>query len=218
LAVALAFVIPAVPAAAPHLGGSRLDPVVVLWGCAPGSTGPCTFTAETRNASLIFFQYDLNVDGAWDFPQQTGCPVLGCWTTLTSVTWTVSEPFPGACVRAWDGVSTWIVGGIVRPLTAMGCTTFADFMPRSWDRNSPGRMVVVKLTIPAFLNPRDFDPTRAEVEGLPAILVGHAGQTMFIHVDRAALTRLLGPGPNTVHVTLPWLARSFTAAGSVTIF
>src|SRR3990170_8334798 len=44
-----------------------------------------TFTVTAYDPAIIFFRWDFNNDGKFDFPDQTGGGTIGKWTTLTSV-------------------------------------------------------------------------------------------------------------------------------------
>jgi len=212
------------PSAAPHMGGSRLDPVIGVVGCAPGVVGTCTVTVFTQGPSLVFFRYDLDADGDWEFPDETGGGAMGKWTTLTTVTTTFVEPSRGVCVLAWDGVSVRTIGGQLVPWGPRGCSGFSEFRPNQWDRNSPDRALWVTFTAPSWLSPGDFSPRGAEVEGIrafPSPFIDRFGDpdpgVWRFRVDRVALTRLLGPGTHTVHLAVPWAGLSFTSADLVTI-
>ncbi len=66
-----------------------------------------TFTVQTNDPTIIFFRWDFNDDGIFDFPNQTGGGTLGRWSTLTSITWGFQHPYYGnIVVQGWDGVST----------------------------------------------------------------------------------------------------------------
>ena len=68
-----------------------------------------TFSVQAFDPSVIFFRYDLNGDGTFDFPSQTGCPPTGCWTTLTTFSQRFNDNFYGDIeVQGWDGISTTI--------------------------------------------------------------------------------------------------------------
>ncbi|HEV8593970.1 MAG TPA: DUF4082 domain-containing protein [Thermoplasmata archaeon] len=77
-----------------------------------------TFRSEVFDPSLIFVRWDLNGDGKWDFPDQTGCPQPGCFTTsLTGVHsftrhFNDNTPFDlpqNVVVEWWDGVSIIVI-------------------------------------------------------------------------------------------------------------
>ncbi|TLZ51408.1 MAG: hypothetical protein E6K18_05110 [Methanobacteriota archaeon] len=210
------------PAAAFHIGGSHYGPGVVLWACDPGTVGTCVFTVEVSNSSLIFFRFDLNADGAWDFPDHTGAASIGRWTTLTFFTWRFASPFSRACVQAWDGLTTRLVNGRTVPVGPMGCTDFVRITPSRWWRYNPNGVVFARFEIPSWLARGDFQPRLAEVEGVPAMWMpmngqGDPGHWLF-RVDRGELTRVLGPGDHTAHLLVRWAGSTFTAAGQVTIF
>ncbi len=194
----------------------------MLWGGIPGFVGDLTLSAEPTNETLIFFRFDFNADGTLDYPDQTGAGTLGRWTTQTTITRRFFEPFTRACVQAWDGLSTRVVGGVVVPRAPIGCSDYVEFIPGQWSGNSSGRSVYARFEIPAWLSRADFNPRLAEVEGLRALpwpprdREPDPGHWMF-RVDRGELTRLLGTGTHTVHLTLRWAETTFTAAGQVTI-
>jgi len=226
LVAALAVLVLAVPApaAAPHIGGTSLGPWVVLWGAGPGLTGDIVYTAETGDSTLIFFRFDLNVDGQWDYPDQTGGGSLGRWTTATTIPMHHTEPTRGACVQAWDGVSTRLEGGVYVAKGPIGCTTFLTLTPDRWSRQSQGRFVWALFDVPSWLDPTDFGRGRAEVEGLRAIPwppIPHAGEDeelpWMFRVNRQDLTDLLGPGTHGVHIAFSWEGETFTARDWVTI-
>ena len=219
---AMTLIVTSAPVAAPHIGGTRLGPAVVLWGGEPGYVGDLTLTAEPLDPTLLFYRFDTNADGSWEYPSQAGCGSFGCWTTESTMTRRFFEPFVRACVQAWDGVSTRVVDGVPRPRAPIGCTDYVEFVPPRWSRFSPGRIVHAHLEIPTWLSRADFNPRLAEVEGLHAILwpwrdpEPDQGHWMF-RVDRQELTRLLGPGTHTIHLTLRWADATFSAAGQVII-
>ena len=99
-------------------GSIRVTPVTGTRGSFPPGTidagGPyagtegdkVTFTVTTNNPTIIFFRYDFNNDGVFDFPSQAGAPTLGRWSTLMSVTWGFQHPYYGdVVIQGWDGVS-----------------------------------------------------------------------------------------------------------------
>ncbi|HEV8595568.1 MAG TPA: hypothetical protein VGR51_08580 [Thermoplasmata archaeon] len=66
-----------------------------------------TFTVQSNDPSVIFFRWDFNDDGVFDFPNQAGGGTLGRWSTLTSVTWIFQHSYYGNVqVQGWDGIST----------------------------------------------------------------------------------------------------------------
>ncbi len=223
LAAVFVLVVP-IPAAAPHVGGTSLGRWVVLWGPGPGLTGELVYSAETRDAALIFFRFDFDVDGRWDYPDQIGGGSMGTWTTQTTAIRTHTEPTRGACVQAWDGVTTRVEGGARYPQGPIGCTTFLTLTPDRWSRDSPGRFVWARFDIPSWLDPTDFGRGRAEVEGLRALpwpVVPHpredGGLPWLFRVNRLDLTDLLGPGTHGVHIAFSWKGETFTARDWVTI-
>jgi len=218
----LLLLIPVPPVAAPHMGGTSLGPWVTLSGCPVGKSDfACTFTATASGPTFVFFRFDFNADGVWDFPNQVGGGSLGKWSTLTTVTWGFTEPFRRACVQVWDGVSTRTVDGKVVPRGPIGCTDFLSIVPRWWNRHAHGGWVLARLEVPAGLPRQDFDPSHAELEGIPAIPwppgAGWGTPFFLFRVDRDALGALLGPGFHDVHLTVAWAGATFTATGAVTI-
>jgi len=76
-------------------------------------TATITFTVTPLDPSIIFYRWDFNNDGVFDFPSQLGvsqtCPPCGAWTTMTSYTKTFFDNYFGdIVVQGWDGVSTFI--------------------------------------------------------------------------------------------------------------
>ena len=212
------------PAAAPHIGGTSLGQAVTLSGCRIGVPNvTCTFTATPWDRNLIFFRFDFNADGTWEFPSQVGAGPFGRWTTLSSVTWFLREPFRRACVQAWDGVSTRTVDGQLVPRGPIGCTDFVRISPRWWNHLPLGggarAFVRVTLEVPAWLSLSDFDPTRAELEGMRPIEwhPGPGAREFTFLVDRLQLWRFLGLGSHDVHFTIVWAGATFTGAGHVLI-
>ena len=68
-----------------------------------------TFTVTPNDPTILFYRYDLTGDGKFDYPDQTGCGSLGCWTTESSVTRRFNDNFYATItVQGWDGVSTTI--------------------------------------------------------------------------------------------------------------
>jgi hypothetical protein len=223
-ALAVFVVVVPAPVAAPHVGGTAFGPWVGLWGPGPGPIGTFTYTVITGDPNLIFFRFDLDVDGRWDFPSQAGGGPIGIWATWTSVTKQHTEPTRGACVQAWDGVSTRLEGGVYVAKGPIGCTTFLTLTPDQWSRQSQGRFVWARFDVPSWLDPAGFGRRRAEVEGLRALPwppVPHPGEDeglpWLFRVNRQDLTDLLGPGTHTVHIILPWEGATFTAWDTVTI-
>ena len=212
------------PAAAPHIGGTSLGQAVTLSGCRIGVPNvTCTFTATPWDRNLIFFRFDFNADGTWEFPSQVGAGPFGRWTTLSSVTWFLREPFRRACVQAWDGVSTRTVDGQLVPRGPIGCTDFVRISPRWWNHLPLGggarAFVRVTLEVPAWLSLSDFDPARAELEGMRPIEwhPGPGAREFTFLVDRLQLWRFLGIGSHDVHFTIVWAGATFTGAGHVLI-
>lgn len=210
------------PAAAPHIGGSAPHPFVALTGCPPGTRSMCTVEVAAASPDIVFFRFDIDADGDWDFPDQTGGGQLGKWTTNTAVTRRFSGFSLGVCVQGWDGTSTARVRGEDVPHGPRGCNAFAEFLPETWRRDSADRILCVRLYVPSWLNHRDFSPRGAEVEGLPAEFwpfrdCWSGPRPWTFLVDRVELTRLLRPGSHWVHLLVPWAGMSFTAADIVTI-
>src|SRR3990170_814297 len=99
-------------------GSIRVTPVTGTRGSFPPGTidagapyagtegDKVTFTVTTNNPTIIFFRYDFNNDGVFDFPSQAGAPTTGRWSTLMSVTWGFQHPYYGdVVIQGWDGVS-----------------------------------------------------------------------------------------------------------------
>jgi len=61
---AMTLIVTSAPVAAPHIGGTRLGPAVVLWGGEPGYVGDLTLTAEPLDPTLLFYRFDTNADGS----------------------------------------------------------------------------------------------------------------------------------------------------------
>ena len=73
-----------------------------------GST-TITFTVSAYDPAIIFFRWDFNNDGVFDYPDQTGGGLIGRWTTLTSVDRNFNDNYYGDVVaQGWDGVSTTV--------------------------------------------------------------------------------------------------------------
>ena len=69
-----------------------------------------TFTVTVNDPTLVFFRWDFNNDGVFDYPVQTGGGNLGKWTTTTSITKQFFDDYFGkVVVEGWDGVSTKVV-------------------------------------------------------------------------------------------------------------
>lgn len=212
------------PAAAPHVGGTRLQPHVALTGCPPGTMGDCTVTGAAASREILFFRFDLDADGDWEYPDQTGGDSLGVWTTQTAVTHRFATPSRGVCVQGWDGVSTVRVRGEWFARGPLGCNAFAEITPDAWSRNSWDRTLCIRFQIPPWLNPAELSPVPTDLEGLRAspwpfgdCAVGRWPREWVFLADRAELTRLLGPGTHWVHLAVPWAGMAFTAADTVTI-
>jgi len=68
-----------------------------------------TFRVTVTDPSIVFFRWDFNNDGAFDYPAQTSPGNLGDWTTATSVDKVYGDNYFGdIVVEGWDGVSTKI--------------------------------------------------------------------------------------------------------------
>ena len=82
-----------------------------------------TITVSPLDPSILFYRYDLNADGVFDYPVQTGGGTIGIWTTESTLTRTYMDNFYGdIVVEGWDGVSTIVQ---IRAGTNMnGQTTF----------------------------------------------------------------------------------------------
>jgi len=68
---------------------------------------PITFTVAAYDPAIIFFRWDFNDDGKFDFPDQTGGGTIGKWTTQTFVVKQFLDNYYGdVVVQGWDGIST----------------------------------------------------------------------------------------------------------------
>ena len=68
-----------------------------------------TIEVTVYDPQIIFFRYDFENDGIFDYPDQTGAGSLGRWTTQTLVTRTFNDNvFGEVLVEGWDGISTTI--------------------------------------------------------------------------------------------------------------
>lgn len=68
-----------------------------------------TITVTVKDPRVIFLRYDINGDGIFDYPDQTGGGTMGKWTTQTTITKTYYDNFYGdIVVEGWDGVSAKI--------------------------------------------------------------------------------------------------------------
>ncbi len=93
-----------------HFVGGEVDAGGPYGGPTTFEGGPAiTFTATANDPTIIFYRWDLNADGVFDFPDQTGAGNLGRWTTSNVVTKVFNDDFFGQIVvQGWDGVSTTI--------------------------------------------------------------------------------------------------------------
>src|SRR3990170_9023118 len=70
---------------------------------------PITFTVTTYDPTILFYRWDFNNDGKFDYPDQTGGGSIGIWTTETTVTKQFFDNFYNpVVVQGWDGVSVII--------------------------------------------------------------------------------------------------------------
>ena len=69
-----------------------------------------TFTVTPLDPTILFYRWDFDGDGLFDYPDQTGCGSIGCWTTEMEITRHFDDNFYATLVvEGWDGVSTYIV-------------------------------------------------------------------------------------------------------------
>jgi len=241
-----AFVAVAGPATgpAPAVGGSAGG------GTAPAGTSllidgstacyatgePCVFLVTPLDPSFLFYRWDLDGDGLWDFPSQVAGGPLGRWTVVAQVAVGPDSAFydPAAlrvCVQGWDGASTIVIGDLVQPDGPVVCTdTFANaeirVRPGHWSESSQGAWVKVSLRLFATADPGKLDLSSLALESLSPTLLeegsdhpsgGAGGANWVLWFDREALTAKLGPGTQTVHLSGVWGDGALGATGVVTI-
>ncbi len=103
------------------IGGNPIQGPLRLTGChgflRAGST--CTYTVTSSDPAIVFFRWDFDDDGVYDFPNQAGAGIGGKWTPLTQVTWMFVHcgVYP-VCVQGWDGV-TWGPSGPIAPIACL---------------------------------------------------------------------------------------------------
>ncbi len=102
---------PTQPGTRSHLVGGEIDAGGPYGGPDTFEGGPAlTFTVTSNDPTIIFFRWDFNGDGIYDYPDQTGASSLGFWTTQTTVSKQFFDNFYGnIVVQGWDGVSTTIL-------------------------------------------------------------------------------------------------------------
>ncbi|HKZ64187.1 MAG TPA: hypothetical protein VJ400_07080 [Thermoplasmata archaeon] len=133
---------------------------VELWtNCVPGDVNiVCQFVATPSSPNLMFFRFDFNRDGLWDYPSQDGGGTFGIWAMDTRVYIFFSEPFWDACVQAWDGTSTRREGDEVFPDGPVGCTDFTSVLSPADPPKSirpPADPVPRAVIVPTELGSRD---------------------------------------------------------------
>ena len=68
-----------------------------------------TFQLNVYDPAILFFRYDWENDGVFDYPDQEGAGMDGRWTTETTVTWRFNDNvFGEILVEGWDGISRTI--------------------------------------------------------------------------------------------------------------
>jgi len=111
--------------------------------CYPDIPGTwiCSFQATIQDSSLVFLRWDLNGNGIYDYPDQTGGGQLGKWVTDHHVApqYDHEGSWP-VCLQGWDGYDVADgrpAGPVVCHNLALGGTLF--IFPAEWDRRSAGR-------------------------------------------------------------------------------
>ncbi len=208
-------------------------PLVVHGSTACYATGqPCTFTVEVHDASLIFFRWDLDEDGTWDYPVGGGG-----WTDEIAVTVGPSSPYydpaiPRVCAQGWDGVSTDDEGGVPVPRGPTSCSDPSVVIvgtlvvrPGQWSRHSTGRWVTAFFDLPDDVDAEGLVAGTVTLEGVPAVAVprdgwragGNGTAEWVFKVDRVTLTERLGPGTHTVHLQGEFAEGTFAAVDDIRI-
>src|SRR5437867_8576317 len=87
LAVAVVL-LPTASSAGPVPSLTLGDGLDFTYGCYPDSPGTwiCHFQVALSDPALLFFRWDLNGDGFYDYPSQTGGGPIGTWTTESQLT------------------------------------------------------------------------------------------------------------------------------------
>jgi len=184
---------------------SGLSLAIKCWGT--GSPWLCRFTAIKTNPSIIFYRFDANNDGVYDFPSQAGCPTMGCWTTINLFLMSrILDGLLESCVQGWDGAS--VQDG--KPLAATACS-----------RIILGGTLTIIHWLAILRLPDGYDTSRVvrgsvTLEDLPVREVpGWPPPTKAYEVDLAALRARLGSGPHVVNMRGLWETTRFTTAGNL---
>lgn len=217
------------PASNPQVTG---PPLVVSGTTACYLSGQaCTFTAYVMDSSLVLFRWDLDDDGAFEFPG----PVQQNWTPSSSVVVTPSNPvydpaIPQVCAQGWDGFT--VDSATHLPIGPISCSNPSVVVlgtlrvdPRQWSRHSMGQSVTVTLVLPAEVDPEGVNTGSVTLEGIPANPFYHGGWHTIgggatewrFKVDRTMLTEKLGPGVHAVRLIGSHAGGTFTATAEVTI-
>ncbi len=205
--------------------------LIVRGSTACYTTGlTCTFTIEVRDPALIFFRWDLDADGGWDYPGPGSDWTSGIALTVDPWSPYYDPAIPRVCAQGWDGVSTVDEGGVLVPKGPISCTdpSFLGTIvmrPGQWSRHSAGRWVTAFLELPESMDPGSLVVGSVSLEGIPAVAMprdgwragGNGVAGWMFKVDRAALTERLGPGTHTVRLQGEWTEGTFTAVDRVTI-
>ena len=86
----------------------------------------CTFEVIVYDPAIIFFRWDFDGNGTWDFPAQTGGS-MGTWALDRTVTlygpyFRRAPPILHVCAQGWDGLRAGEVGGVKVPFAATACS------------------------------------------------------------------------------------------------
>lgn len=210
------------PAAPPVSPGQSLPGAGIAMSVdCPGTPGTCAFGVSVLDPGLLFFRWDFEGDGVWDFPSNDG------WSTEVTVAYSYAAGGPHtACVQAWDGVAAWTADGRLKfgPVTCLPLLLGGDFSltPPSWDGAFAGT-VLAAWAVPATFVPDASAPESVTIGGVPAITMRVLGRptqpfvALFV-VNRAALSAMLGPGTHYVRLSGVWNSSSFSVWGGVHFF
>ena len=187
-------------------------------GCGPQDSGPwlwnCVFLGSVWDPTLVFFRWDFNGDGIWDFP----------WTTDLVVGHRSSDiGVIRVILQGWDGVST-LNGEPTGPVAGKDLVlgNALEFGPAAWNRSSSGWMSAV-WEYPRGFQPPGGRPAKALVysslgsTGVPAIPLPRSPHTRLepvgvaFRVDQALLTQVLGSGTHRVWIWGQWGSYEFAS-------
>ncbi len=213
------------------------NPLEVVGSTACFASGaPCLFVVTSDDPQYFLFRWDLNGDGVWDVPAQTGPPLsFDRWTTDPFVTVSPGSPYYSTttlqvCVQGWNGLDVRVSGDVVVPDGPVACTPIVvlakvKVTPNALSASSSGNWVTADVRLPPDVSPGQVDATTVTLNGVPAFVskapdptdksVG--GADWVFRFDRGAVLAALGPGTHIVYVTGAFGDGVFGGADTITI-